>query len=174
MGDSRLSDFINFVPRSVKIKIGGIVLGSIFVVTLALISLSTVWGLYRGPETPKLEETHRETASSHPHEETSNPYEIKGISVGFMDKKDARMAYAQFTLIFNCLNEACKKNLTLHHAKVLDTVFEVSSEFYIEDFSHPNSTKGFAKFKSRISDELSKKFASQSPSEISIQDWFMK
>ncbi|MFM8316441.1 MAG: hypothetical protein ACKOA8_19345 [Deltaproteobacteria bacterium] len=174
MGDSRVSDFINFVPRSVKIKIGGIVFGSILIVTLTFISLSTVWELYRGNETPKPEETHRETTSSHPHEETSNPYEIKGISVGFMDKKDARMAYAQFTLIFNCPTEACKKNLTLHHAKVLDTVFEVSSEFYIEDFSQPNVTKGFARFKSKISEELSKKFASLSPSEISIQDWFMK
>jgi hypothetical protein len=77
-------------------------------------------------------------------------------------------------LVFNCADEACKKNLLLNQAKLLDTIFEVSSDFYIEDFVQLEATKGFTRLKSKIVEQLDKKFAALAPKTVSIQDWYMK
>jgi hypothetical protein len=173
MGDSKLFEFINFASRATKIKIGLIFVTGSVIVTLTLITLTALWRFYKGPTEVKAIEPPRETASISK-DEASNFYEIKGVSVGFMDKKDTRMAYAQFTLIFNCADEPCKKNLLLNQAKLLDSIFEVSSNFYIEDFVHPNANQGFSRLKSKIVEELDKKFAALAPKGVSIQDWYMK
>jgi hypothetical protein len=174
MGDSKLFEFINFASRATKIKISLIFVTGSVIVTLTLITLTSLWHFYKGPtEVKAVVEPPRETTSLHI-EEASNLYEIKGVSVGFMDKKDTRMAYAQFTLVFNCADEACKKNLLLNQAKLLDTIFEVSSDFYIEDFVQLEATKGFTRLKSKIVEQLDKKFAALAPKTVSIQDWYMK
>ncbi|MFM8316191.1 MAG: hypothetical protein ACKOA8_18070 [Deltaproteobacteria bacterium] len=174
MGENSLSDFINFASKGTKIKLGVLLLSAILVVTGAIFSVVALWRLYRGPETLAAREATREVASHHTSEDNSSqPYEIKGVSVGFMDKKDTRMAYAQFSLLFHCADEKCKRNLALNRAKVLDTIFEVSSEFYIEDFTQSDANKGFSEFKSKLTSQLQTKFASLAPKGIMIQDWFL-
>ncbi len=171
MEDYNLLRFIHFASRTTKIKLGIVFLTGTFIVTGTLFTLSTLWKIYKG-SVPVHEETLREPAAIF-HEEALKTYEIKGISVGFMDRKDSRMAYSQFTLVFNCADEPCKKNLLLNHAKVLDTIFEVSSNFYVEDFVHPEANKGFSKLKSKLTEDLQKKFADLAPKGVVIQDWFM-
>lgn len=175
MGENSVSNFISFASTATKMKLVAILVTAILVVTLGLFSVVTLWRFYRGPQKAlqAAHTIHREVASVHLLEDFALPHEIKGLSVGFMDRKDTRMAYAQFNLVFNCPSEACKKNLVLNHAKVLDAVFEVSSDFYIEDFVHPEAQKGFSSFKSRISDQLKKRFVSVAPKNLVIQDWFL-
>lgn len=173
MGETSITEFINFASRTTKIKLAMLLLLSVLFVTLAIFSIVTFWRFYKGPQSTVALEGHREIASVSPHEDFSKPYEIKGLSVGFMDRKDTRMAYAQFTLVFNCLTEACKKNLVMNHARVLDTVFEVSSEFYVEDFTEPSAKQGFSQFKSKLTDHLRTKFASLAPKGVVIQEWFL-
>lgn len=173
MGETSTSDFINFASKGTKIKLVALLLMAILVVTAAIFSSVTVWRFFKGPQPVVSLDVHREVASIPPPEDFSKPYEIKGLSVGFMDRKDTRMAYAQFTLVFNCPTEECKKNLVLNHAKVLDSVFEVSSDFYVEDFSDKDATQGFAHFKSKLADQLKTKFASLAPRGVVIQDWFL-
>jgi hypothetical protein len=175
MGENSVSNFINFASRATKMKLVAIFVTAVLVVTLSLFSVVTLWRFYREPlkEAEAAHETHREVASKHLPVGFTVSYEIKGMNVGFMDRKDTRMAYAQFNLVFNCPDEACKKNLVLNHAKVLDVIFEVSSDFYIEDFVHPEAQKGFSSFKSRISQQLKKRFASVAPEGLVIQEWFL-
>jgi len=176
MGDSNLLRFLHYASRASKIKLTLVVVIGILIVTATLFSLSALWKVYKGPEknyaVHESKEEKREPAAVEG-AEVDNPYEIKGVSVGFMDKRDTRMAHAQFTLVFHCPNESCKKNLTLNHAKVLDTLFEVGSDFYVEDFSAPEAHKGLTRFKSKLTEQLQKRFAQLAPKGVSIQDWFM-
>jgi len=175
MQDSNLLRFINYASRGTKIKLALVFILATVIVTGSLLTLSSLWKIYKGPEKPVVlapKEEHREIASTG-HEEANKPHEIKGIVVGFMDKKDTHMAQAQFTLLFNCMDEACKKNLVLNHAKVLDTLFEVGSDFYVEDFQAAEASKGFARFKTKLTEQLTKKFSHLAPHGVAIHDWNM-
>jgi hypothetical protein len=172
MGESKLFRFIYFGSKNTKLKITLCLVSASLVVTTTLIVLSSLWKMYKGPTPePKVLEVSRESEISK--EDDFKTYELKHLSVGFMDKKETRMAYAQFSLVFNCPDEACKKNLLLHHAQILDTIFEVGSEFFVEDFVYPSATEGFSRFKSKINLQLEKKFANLAPKSVVIQDWFM-
>ncbi len=174
MRDSSLFNFINFASRGTKIKLGLLFFSASLIVTLTLVSAATLWQCYKGP-TPVdvLVDVPRQPAATIHEMGSKKNYEITGMSVGFMDKKEHRLSHAQFSLVFHCPDEACNKNLLLNHAKVLDIIFEVSSDFYIEDFLYPEAEKGFLRFKNKITKEMEKKFAVMAPKGVVIQDWFM-
>lgn len=173
MGDSNLLRFIHYASNATKAKLALVLVSASLIITVTLLTLSFLWKVYKGPEHASVShEMHRAPASLET-EDVFTPHEIKGVVVGFMDKNDTRLAQAQFTLLFHCSDEPCRKNLILNHAKVLDTLFEVGSDFYIEDFQKSDANKGFARFKSKLTEQLNKKFAHLAPRGISINDWNM-
>lgn len=142
-------------------------------VVLGLLSVYWIWLKHRGPTAPEqVLETSRKLAS---HEPLSFQfaYEIKDMSMAIMNKKGTRTAYSQFTLIFDCPSETCKKNLELHRAKIINAIFEVGGEFFTEDFEAPLAPKGFQRFKDGIRAKTTEYFGKSGPSLVVLKDWVM-
>ncbi|MBI4403863.1 MAG: hypothetical protein HY537_06875 [Deltaproteobacteria bacterium] len=96
------------------------------------------------------------------------PFELRNLSLPFTNRTSSRMAYAQFTIVLDCPTEEAKHYMELNRAKVLDAIFEVGMNFFVEDFDTP---EGYKKFKESLSQSLSAIFKAASPRRIDIQDW---
>lgn len=172
MESTSFKEFLKIAPLTTKLKIVALFFSGFLILVVTVFSIKNIWSYYQGPDlTESVLHRSRDVASISP--EYTHVYEIKDMSVAFMNKKGTRTAYSQFTLIFDCENEECKKNMALQRAKVLDTIFEVGGEFYLEDFSPPLAPGGFAKFKSEIIVSLKKHFKSLAPREVVLKDWFL-
>ncbi len=112
-------------------------------------------------------------AKSLSEQEFTFTYEIKDMSVGFINRTGNRTAYAQFSLVFDCENEECVKNLSLNRAKLLDAIYQVSGNYYIEDFTAPLVQEGFKRFKLGLLQFLKKNFPGEVPRQVIFRDWFM-
>jgi len=119
---------------------------------------------------PAHKEEKQVTHKAEPAPSFSYSYELKNISIPLVDRSATRVAYAQFTLLLDCPTKKSRDSMTLHRAKLLDTIFEVASQFYVEDFQTP---KGFENFKKKLIASYKKHFEILSPREIAIRDWFM-
>ncbi len=106
-------------------------------------------------------------------QEYSLTYEVKDMSIGFINRTGSRTAYAQFTLLFDCETELCVKNLTLNRAKLLDAIYQVSGNYYIEDFTAPLVDEGMKRFKLAILDFLKKNIPGEPPRKVVFRDWFL-
>lgn len=166
-------NFIKSAPPPVKKRVllllsmaGAFVLG-------AFITISWIWKLHRGPSLPEaVLESSRKLAG---HEPVSfqHAYEIKDMSMAILNKKGTRTAYSQFTIIFDCATEACLKAMELNRAKLINTIFEVGSDFYVEDFEAPLAKTGFKRFKDKLLEKTTEFFGKQGPHVIVFKDWVM-
>ncbi|NBT58550.1 hypothetical protein EBT16_07175 [bacterium] len=99
------------------------------------------------------------------------PYEINQVSMAIMNRKGTKTAYAQFSLVLECPSEEVKKTMALNRAKLLDAIFVVGGNFYLDEFQGENASKTFDKFKADLLAQYKTDFKTASPSHISIKDW---
>ena len=95
-------------------------------------------------------------------------YEVAMISIPLVNRSTTRIAYAQFSLTFDCPNERSYRAMELNRAKLLDTIYTVASNFYLEDF---DSTNGIQNFKKSLISSYNKYFRELAPRRLTINDW---
>ena len=174
MSEDSLLSFFAKSPTRVKLRLSFFFTTGVTVIVVAGFIIGTVYKYHRSPSvTEQVLTKSREVASAAPVQPYQYPYEIKDISIVLMNKNATRTAYAQFTLILDCPDEESKKAMTLHRARLLDTIFEVGSNFYIEDFTPTSAVKSFDRFKGGIRDSYAKFFKSQAPRDVVLKDWFV-
>lgn len=159
--------------RDAKRKITLLISAAALAVGVGLGSIFLIWRAHKGPEiTDQVIETSRKMTS---HEPVSFQfaYEIKDMSMAIMNKKGTRTAYSQFTLIFDCPSEICKKVLELNRAKIINAIFEVGGDFYTEDFEAPLAATGFQRFKDGVRGKTAEYFGKNAPSLVVLKDWVM-
>lgn len=101
------------------------------------------------------------------------PYELTQVSMAVMSKKGSRTAYAQFSLTLDCPTEESQKLMAMNRAKLLDSVFLVGSNFYLDDFTPDHAAKALKKFKTDLLEKYQEQFHSEAPREIVLKDWFI-
>lgn len=101
-------------------------------------------------------------------------YEINQVSMAVMNKKGTKTAYAQFSLVLHCPSEEAKKNLTMNRAKVLDAIFVVGGNFYLDDFQGESAAASFDKFKKQLLEKYKADFNSDAPTQIALKDWVIQ
>lgn len=89
-------------------------------------------------------------------------YEIKNISIPLATRDASRIAYAQFSLKLDLPSDEAKRSFAAHRARVLNTVYQVASAFYVEDFS-PEKGGNYERFKEELRKSLSGEFRAYSP-----------
>ncbi|MFM8270568.1 MAG: hypothetical protein ACKN9V_10300 [Pseudomonadota bacterium] len=114
--------------------------------------------------------------SAAPHEIHSKgpysfPYEINEVSMAVMNKKGTKTAYAQFSLVLDCPSEEAHKTLSMNRAKLLDAIFVVGGNFYLDDFQGEKAPKSFEKFKKDLLEKYKSDFHAEAPREIALKDW---
>jgi hypothetical protein len=97
-------------------------------------------------------------------------YELRGISIHLSDRHRLHSAYAQFSLLLDCPNQAAQHAMELNHAKLLDTVLQVGNRFYLEDLSDGT---GLEAFKARLLAKLEERFRADAPRRIWVRDWLV-
>jgi len=115
------------------------------------------------------EESH--SLDSHSQGPYGRPYEIDQISMAVMNRKGTKTAYAQFSLVLDCPNEESHKILAMNRAKLLDAIFVVGGNFYLDDFQGEKAPKSFEKFKKDLLEKYQAEFHAQAPREIALKDW---
>lgn len=171
MAKFKVSDLVKDLPPPAKKKVyfllGAGTLGCI-ISLLAIVGLIRLQPHRSHPVvTPVASAEHsapREVASY------TFPYEIRDISVQLMDRTGTRTAHVQFSISLDCPSAEAKHDMVLNRAKLLDSVFEVASQFYLEDFQSGN---GLTRLKAALKKNYDEYFKSQSPREIAINDWAM-
>jgi len=98
-------------------------------------------------------------------------YEVNKVSMAVMNKKGTRTAYAQFSLILSCPDEKSVQTMTMSRAKLLDGIFSVGSQFFLDDFVGDAAPESFAKFKRLLLDQYKNEFHAQAPKELVLKDW---
>lgn len=98
-------------------------------------------------------------------------FEVRGISIPLADRAATKIAYANFSLSLDCATPACKRAMELNRARLLDTLFETATRFYLEDLQGP---EGLSPFKTAIVSDLRGAFGELSPREIAIRDWVIQ
>ena len=63
-----------------------------------------------------------------------------------------------------------KHVMQMNHAKIFDTVFEVASTYYIEDFQKP---AGFESFKGSLLAHFRADYKEHPPKQVVIKDWLL-
>ncbi|MCB0418714.1 MAG: flagellar basal body-associated FliL family protein, partial [Bdellovibrionales bacterium] len=99
-------------------------------------------------------------------------YEIKNISIPLATRDASRIAYAQFSLKLDLPSDEAKRSFAAHRARVLNTVYQVASAFYVEDFS-PEKGGNYERFKEELRKSLSGEFRAYSPRELAIENWIL-
>ncbi|MCB0405741.1 MAG: hypothetical protein KDD51_13245 [Bdellovibrionales bacterium] len=99
-------------------------------------------------------------------------YEIKNISIPLATRDASRIAYAQFSLKLDLPSDEAKRSFTAHRARVLNTVYQVASEFYVEDFS-PEKGGNYDRFKGELQKSLAGQFRAYSPRDLAIENWIL-
>lgn len=169
MSDPKFKDFLSSASPGVKFKAFA-ALGAIpLTVLTSAFLIKGIWYYYSGHKPAAGTLAHREIAAEIP--EFSITYEIKEMSVAFMNRPGTKTQYAQFTLVFDCPNEVCKKNMAVNRSKVLDHIFEVGADFYLEDLTGTNTAQGMTLFKAKVLEKLTKAFPHLAPKQVVFKDW---
>lgn len=98
-------------------------------------------------------------------------YELEKVTMAVMNKKGTKTAYAQFSLALNCPDEKSVQMMQQSRAKLLDGIFSVGSQFYLDDFMGELAPHSFDKFKKLLLSHYQSEFLSQAPQGISLKDW---
>lgn len=98
-------------------------------------------------------------------------YELEKVSMAVMNKKGTKTAYAQFSLALNCPDEKSVQIMQQSRAKLLDGIFSVGSQFYLDDFMGELAPQSFDKFKKLLLSHYESEFLSQAPQGITLKDW---
>ena len=125
------------------------------------------WILFLAPQTKEPPGT---VFSPEPLPLYSHTYEMENISIPLVDRRQRRTGYAQFALVLDCPTPDIRKQMELHRAEMLNAIFEVAAQFYIEDFT---SERGFKNFKAQLTAHFHTIFKGNGPREISIKDWVL-
>ena len=56
---------------------------------------------------------------------------------------------------------------------LLDSIYQVGGNYYIEDFMHPFVEKGMQRFKLAIIGHLKKNMKGEPPRAVVFRDWYM-
>ena len=99
------------------------------------------------------------------------PYEINDISVAVSSRDFSRTAYAQFSLVLDCPSAQARHLMELNRARLLDGIFEVSTDFRLEDLTHPG---GLKHFKALLEKKYRKVFQDGAPRQIALNDWLIQ
>lgn len=103
----------------------------------------------------------------------SFPYEINQVAMAVMNKAGSKTAYAQFSMVLDCPNETAFKAMTLNRAKLVDSIFDIGGNFYLEDFSPEKTPETLTKFKAQLLEKYQHSFQAESPRELVIKDWVL-
>jgi len=98
-------------------------------------------------------------------------YELNQVSMAVMNKKGTKTAYAQFSLILNCPNDKSLHLISQSRAKLLDGIFSVGSQFFLDDFMGEAAPAAFDKFKNLLIADYRVLFQDQAPTAIVLKDW---
>lgn len=179
MTNDSLFSFFRVAETRVKLKLVSYLSMAILAVAAAATSIVFILGAKHFIERNKVK---KEATDTHAIErigivraeqEYSLTYEIKDMSIGFINRTGTRTAYAQFTILFDCETELCVKNLTLNRAKLLDAIYQVSGNYYIEDFVAPLVDEGMKRFKLALLEHIKKNLGGEAPRKIVFRDWFL-
>ena len=96
--------------------------------------------------------------------------ELKNLSFSVMDRRRIRNAYVQFSVLIECADDECMRQLELYRAKLIDGVFEVSSHYFVEDFLNPS---GAQRFKLDLYKHYTDYFPHHPPMSVSLKEWVM-
>lgn len=98
-------------------------------------------------------------------------YEVKGVSVPLADRAATRITYATFSLSLDCASPGCRRAMEINRARVLNSLYETATKFYVEDFSGP---EGLTPFKAAVSAGLRGAFGELAPRAIAIREWVIQ
>lgn len=98
-------------------------------------------------------------------------YELEKVSMAVMNKKGTRTAYAQFSLILNCPNDPALQMMKQSRAKLLDGIFSIGSQFYLDDFMGEEAPTSFDKFKKLLLSHYQSQFQDLAPAAITLKEW---
>lgn len=149
------------------------ILFGVLVTAMGAAGVKIVLQAQNPPVAQEAELNHQEPEETHASKPTGFPYEINQVSMAMMNRKGTKTAYAQFSLVLTCPNEQAHKSMSLNRAKLLDTIFHVGSDFYLDDFEGPKTADSLIAFKKRLLEKYQADFSSQGPSEIVLKDWIV-
>ncbi|NBW98584.1 hypothetical protein EBR03_03335 [bacterium] len=149
------------------------ILFGILVTVMGVFGVKYVLQAQHPPVAQESESVQHEPEEVHASKSTGFPYEINQVSMAIMNRKGTKTAYAQFSLVITCPNEESHKSMVLNRAKLLDTIFNVGSDFYLEDFEGPKTAESLTAFKKRLPEKYQTEFSSRGPSEIVLKDWIV-
>jgi len=155
-------------PKSQK-WVGGLIgLGGVIVFT----SIWVVLGILEAQDNPATPEALKVASYMDPPRREvssfSQTIELTDVGVQLMNRMGSDTLLAQFTLILDCPTEQAHRELSINRAKVLDSVFDVANNHYMEDFEGPG---GIDRFKNELTIALAKKFKENAPRRIDVKNW---
>lgn len=170
-------DWLKTAPTDKRKK--AILLLSLGFVILLIAIVSTVVILRAQNSSPETShaagESHDMDSAQSDKEHAKGPYsfsyEINQVSMAVMNKKGTKTAYAQFSLVLDCPNQESHKTLSMNRAKLLDAIFVVGANFYLDDFQGEKAAKSFDKLKKGLLEKFKTDFHAEAPREISLKDW---
>jgi hypothetical protein len=165
-GNSFIGLFRSASP-GLKLRLGSLLLMAFLVSLASGWAVARIWVWHRTSLVPaEVLLKHRERQRNDTF--FAFPYEIRNVAVPLTDHRNLRSAYAQFTLVLDCPNPESHRLMELNHAKILNTLFETASTFYVEDFETPT---GHQSFKGALQANFKVIFKDQSPRDIAFRDW---
>lgn len=154
-----------------------------FLVALAAViagatALSIIWIVRAAySEKPATEVTEHAAPTDHASQNSGKSaagtydYEIDGLNVTFGTRNNARVSYAQFSLVIQCPTEECQRWMKMNRASLRDAIFAVSMLQNMESFAKPT---GVELFKKELLAEFKKRFPAHPPKNLMIRDWFVR
>lgn len=149
------------------------ILFGVFITVIGAYGVKTALQAQHPSVAQESENIQQEPEEVHAAKATGFPYEINQVSMAMMNRKGTKTAYAQFSLVITCPNEESHKSMALNRAKLLDTIFHVGSDFYLDDFEGPKTAESLTVFKKRLLEKYQTEFSSNGPSEIVLKDWIV-
>ena len=162
-------------PRNTQVLISFLLFAGFAVVLISVISIGIIMKAQFSTSNTIAESKvhHSETNEETKPTVTSFPYELNQVSMAVMSKKGTKTAYAQFTLSLDCPSEESQKLMALNRAKLLDSVFLVGSNFYLDDFTAEAAPKSLEKFKHELLEKYQEHFQAEAPRGIVLKEWFI-
>lgn len=96
-------------------------------------------------------------------------YEMRPVSVQINDKTGLKTSYIQYSILFDCADKKCIRNLTISRAMLRNLIFEVTSGFGIVDFQP--GQKGIVRYKQALLERLQTEFGELAPRNLAIENW---
>ncbi len=98
------------------------------------------------------------------------PFEMRDVSMPLTDRRKARSAFAQFTIVFDCPTAESVAQMPAHRAKILDAILEAGTHMTTNDFGN---RAGFDTFKMHLKVLLENRLGKIAPRDVVINSWAM-